>query len=119
MLLARSCGSYWSQLVFCQCLGWQKFPVLVLLPPPPPPGPLSGTSDEENLRKLEKDKKAFGSHDIHSHQVIGNLKKVTIALEGGGGGGEEGEEEGVEPQSGEESSLDFISLDKPQRRQYG
>jgi hypothetical protein len=60
------------------------------------PGPLSGTSDDEKLHKLEKEKKAFGSHDIHSHKVIGNLKKVTIALEGGegdedNGRGEEGE----------------------------
>lgn len=71
-------------------------------------GPLSGTSE------VGKDKKAFGSHDIQSHHVISNLKKVTIALEGGHKGAEDGE--GLE--NGKESSLDFSSLDKPMLRQY-
>ena len=77
-----------------------------------PPGPLSGTSDEEKCNA--KDKKAFGSQDVHRHHVIGNLKKVTIALEGGE---ENGEEEEVElPIGDEESSLDYSSLDRPQQR---
>ncbi len=55
------------------------------------------------MAHLEKDRKAFGSHDIQSHVAISNLKKVTIALEGG---------EGLENGSAqEESSLDFSSLD--------
>ena len=66
---------------------------------------MSGTSDEAKVSGVEKDRKAFGSHDIQSHNVISNLKKVTIALEGGKG---EGLQNGnVE----EESSLDFSSLD--------
>lgn len=65
------------------------------------PGPASGNKDEEELRKLEKDKKAFGSHDIQSHQVISNLKKA-MALE------KKAEEVGDES-----SSLDFSSLDRP------
>ena len=80
-----------------------------------PLGPLSGTSDEEKQHKLDKDRKAFGSHDLHSHKVISNLKKVTIALEG-----EEEEEDdvGAEFQGDDETSLDFSSLDKPKRHQY-
>lgn len=83
-----------------------------------PPGPLSGTSDEEKIHRLEKNKKAFGSHDIHSLQVISNLKKVTIALEGGRQDNKDEEEEkkvrereGRTLQNGVESSLDFTSLD--------
>ena len=69
-------------------------------------GPLSGTSDEHNGKKPDKDRKAFGSHDLQSLNVISNLKKVTIALEGGV------DVVGVpEDDMGEESSLDFSSLD--------
>jgi len=46
-------------------------------------GPLSGTSDGHNGKKVSKESRAFGSHDIQSMNVISNLKKVTIALEGG------------------------------------
>ncbi len=57
---------------------------------------------------MEKDRKAFGSHDVQSHTVISNLKKVTIALEGGAEGGV-GLQNGAAAQ--EESSLDYSSLD--------
>ena len=70
----------------------------------PPLGPLSGSAEEEK----QQSKRAFGSHDIQTHSVIGHLKKVTIALEG-----EDEGEEGGEVQNGVESSLEFTSLDKP------
>ena len=59
---------------------------------------------------MDKEKKAFGSHDIQRHHVINNLKKVTIALEG------MDDQKVKEELNGEESSLDFSSLDKPSFR---
>ena len=90
-------------------------------------GPLSGTSDGHS-KKLNKESRAFGSHDIHSMNVISNLKKVTIALEGGADSMGVGSEIGGADQVGmangngpvedddeedddEGTSLDFTSLD--------
>ncbi len=76
-------------------------------------GPLSGTSDEYDLKKINKDRRAFGNHDLHSLNVISNLKKVTIALEGGADAAASSMpiENGDDDKGDEGTSLDFSSLD--------